>query len=159
VREPDAFTGERTTYRTWKSQMERYLAAHLQATDSELITVIMSFVRGPNIDEWVNAYADKHFDNTQRVWTISLGRLWSDLDLAYTDRIGEHSALQRMKELRQKPGHAAEYFQEFEKLMWMAGVAHDDRIALEYMKDAICDRFRQAIYNRLELPTAYEEWK
>ncbi|KAI9059868.1 hypothetical protein FKP32DRAFT_1679406 [Trametes sanguinea] len=168
VKEPDAFTGDRTLYRTWKSQMERYLAAYPQASEHEQITVLMSFIRGSSIDEWVNAYADKHFDRTHHVWTRSLADVWHDLDLAYTDRIAEHTALQRMKELcrsrmgkglRQQPGHAAEYFQEFEKLVWMAGVERTDRMVLEYVKDAICDRFRQAIHNRLELPETYEQWK
>ncbi|KAI0629731.1 hypothetical protein C8Q77DRAFT_1160762 [Trametes polyzona] len=159
LHEPDAFTGDRTQYRTWKSQMERYLAAHPHATENELVTVVMSFIRGPAIDEWVNAYADQHFDPEARQWRKTLMAVWADLDSAYTDRIGEHSALQRMRELRQRAGHAAEYFQEYEKLMWMAGMSEDDRMVLEYMKDAICDRFRQAIHNQINMPTTYQDWK
>ncbi|KAL7281157.1 hypothetical protein ACG7TL_004465 [Trametes sanguinea] len=159
VREPDTFAGDRAVYRTWKSQMERYLATYPQASEGELITVVLSYIRGPGIDEWVNSYTEKHFDADHRTWTRTLAGVWRDLDAAYTDRIAEHSALQRMKELRQRAGHAAEFFQEFEKLMWMAGVTREDRIVLEYLKDAICDRFRQAIHNRDELPDDYEGWK
>ncbi|KAI0331896.1 hypothetical protein GY45DRAFT_1209195, partial [Cubamyces sp. BRFM 1775] len=121
VREPDAFNGDRTTYRTWKSQMERYLATFRQATEDDLISALMSYVRGANIDEWVNAYADQHFDGEEGSWDRTLSRVWDDLDAVYTDRVGEHAALQRMRELRQRPGHASEYFVEFEKLLWMAG--------------------------------------
>ncbi|KAI0830174.1 hypothetical protein BC628DRAFT_1307329, partial [Trametes gibbosa] len=122
IKEPDAFLGDRTTYRTWKSQMERYLASHPQATENDLITVVMSFIRGPAIDEWVNAYSDQHFDSAARTWLKTLDEVWTDLDLAYVDRVGEHSALQRLRDLRQKLGHAPEYFQEYEKLMWLAGL-------------------------------------
>ncbi|KAH9846675.1 hypothetical protein C2E23DRAFT_907655 [Lenzites betulinus] len=159
LRDPDPFAGDRTLYRTWKSQMERYLAVHTQATPNELIAVILSFIRGPNVDEWVNAYTDQHFNSETRLWEKTLKQVWKDLDLAYTDRVGEHSALQRMRDLRQKEGHAAEFFQEYEKLIWLAGMEEDDRMVLEYMKDAICDRFRQAIHNQINMPTTYEGWK
>ncbi|KAI9066869.1 hypothetical protein FKP32DRAFT_1550592, partial [Trametes sanguinea] len=159
IREPEAFTGDRATYRTWKSQMARYLALYPQASDSELVTTVMSYIRGPNIDEWVNVYAEQHFDDATRTWSKTLAQVWADLDRAYTDRVAEHSALQRMRELRQRPGHATEYFQEFEKLLWMAGMETSDRMALEYLKDAVCPRFRQAIHNQLHMPTTYEGWK
>ncbi|KAI0328251.1 hypothetical protein GY45DRAFT_1255393, partial [Cubamyces sp. BRFM 1775] len=121
VREPDMFTGDRTTYRTWKSQMERYLASYRQSTEDDLISALMSYIRGPGIDEWVNAYAEQHFDADEGEWDRTLAKVWEDLDAVYTDRVGEHAALQRMRELRQRPGQAAEYFTELEKLMWMAG--------------------------------------
>lgn len=159
IKEPDAFGGDRTAYRTWKSQMERYLAAHPQAAENDLITVVMSFIRGPTIDEWVNAYADQHFDANARSWLKTLGEVWDDLDLAYVDRIGEHSALQRMRDLKQRLGHAAEFFQEYEKLMWMAGMGEDDRMALECMKDGVHERHRHSIHSLVDMPSTYQEWK
>ncbi|KAI0633768.1 hypothetical protein C8Q77DRAFT_1073534 [Trametes polyzona] len=157
VNPPDPFTGDRTAYRTWKSQMEQYLAAQPTASENEKIVVLLSFVRGPNIDEWVNAYSEQHFH--AGVWHKTLEQVWVDLDAAYTDRVGEHTALQRMRELRQKAGHAAEFFQEFEKLMWMAGLHENDRMALEYMKDALYERARYAIFNQTNMPQTFAEWK
>ncbi|KAH9889324.1 hypothetical protein C8Q73DRAFT_654199, partial [Cubamyces lactineus] len=116
LREPDPFTGDRTTYRTWKSQMERYLATFRQTAEDDLISTLMSYIRGPGINEWVNAYSDQHFDGDDREWGRTLAEVWADLDAVYTDRVGEHAALLRMNELRQKPGQAAEYFVELEKL-------------------------------------------
>ncbi|KAI0325774.1 hypothetical protein GY45DRAFT_1260285, partial [Cubamyces sp. BRFM 1775] len=116
VREPDAFSGDRATYRTWRSQMERYLATFKHTPEDELISALMGNIRGPSIDEWVNAYADQHFDGETGEWEKTMSEIWEDLDTVYTDRVGEHAALQRMRELRQRPGQAAEYFVEFEKL-------------------------------------------
>ncbi|KAI0649398.1 hypothetical protein C8Q79DRAFT_904171, partial [Trametes meyenii] len=135
IREPEFFTGDRSNYRTWKSQMKRYLAAHSQATEDELITVLMSGIRGANVDEWVNAYAGQHFggeDEAEGEWDVTLAEVWQELDRAYADRVGEHLALQQMRNLRQQAGKANEYFLEYERLIWQAGVEKTDRMVLEY---------------------------
>ncbi|KAI0648764.1 hypothetical protein C8Q79DRAFT_1007343 [Trametes meyenii] len=163
IRELEFFTGDRSNYRTWKSQMKRYLAAHSQATEDELITVVlMSGIRGTNVDEWVNAYAGQHFggeDEAEGEWDVTLAEVWHELDRAYADWVGEHLALQQMRNLRQQAGKANEYFLEYERLIWQAGLEKTDRMVLEYLKDAICDHFRRAIYNREVLPQTYQAWK
>ncbi|KAI0665447.1 hypothetical protein C8Q78DRAFT_928932, partial [Trametes maxima] len=155
IREPEFFTGDRSNYRTWKSQMKRYLAVHSQATEDELITVLMSGIRGANVDEWVNASL-RDSTSVEGEWDVTLADVWRELDRAYADRVGEHLALQQMRNLRQQAGKANEYFLEYERLIWQAGLEKTDRMVLEYLKDAICDHFRRAIYNREVLPQTYQ---
>ena len=85
-REPDPFGGEREQYKTWKSQMMRYLASSPDTPESQRITILLSNVRGPKVDQWINGYSARHF-NMARQWDVSLGQVWADLDQTYTDHV------------------------------------------------------------------------
>ena len=61
-REPDPFGGDREHYKTWKSQMMRYLASSPDMPEGQRITILLSNVRGPKVDQWINGYAARHFD-------------------------------------------------------------------------------------------------
>lgn len=157
--EPEPFDGDRTKYRTWKSQELRYLTAARNLTRHQRITILLANIRGPRVDDWVNAFTDLHFDSDRGAWGVTIDDLWQDLDQAFTDRVGERQVLDKLEHLRQGNRPATDFFQEFEMLIMQAGYKTDEKFALEWVKRGINSRYIDSIYSVTPLPADYEAWK
>ena len=81
LREPDVFAGDRATYRTFKLQAQRFVAASPMADDDEKILAVLSCIRGPLVDGWVNSYTEAHFVDDE--WDVTLEEFWTSLDGCY----------------------------------------------------------------------------
>ena len=114
LKEPEPFTGDRLAYRTFKLQLQRYLAASPMSEEDEKISTIFSCIKGPLVDGWVNSYTERHFADES--WDVTLDQVWADLDANYVDPNEAETALTKIGGLRQGNRPVQEYLAEFEQL-------------------------------------------
>ena len=56
MHEPEVFDGARARYRSWKNQVQRYLTAFPDSSDHEKITMVISYIRGEQVNTWVDGF-------------------------------------------------------------------------------------------------------
>ncbi|RPD76868.1 hypothetical protein L226DRAFT_436672, partial [Lentinus tigrinus ALCF2SS1-7] len=157
---PDPFDGTPKNYRTWKSQMTRYLASSPETPENQRITILLGNMSGTGVDSWVNAFTDRHLDTTTSLWTVTLAQVWQELDMTYADRLAERTALRNLETLLQTNcKDAAEYFQKFEGYVREANLTTDDLLVLEWAKRGTHTRIKESIYRTADIPETYDAWK
>ena len=161
IHEPEVFDGTRARYRSWKNQVQRFLTAFPDSSDHEKITMVISYVRGEQVNTWVDGFTDSCFDPAAAEWGADLAALWRDLDKNFVDFAMEANALRKLQDLRQGEREAAEFIQEFEATRGMTALDVEDPMTLEFFKNAINPRYRTqiALLPVTVRPANFESWK
>ncbi|KAH9911128.1 uncharacterized protein BXZ73DRAFT_82976 [Epithele typhae] len=58
VAQPDNFDGTRANFRSFVSQIQRMMGVQPPQSDAEYIGIVLSYFRGPAVEQWVATYMD-----------------------------------------------------------------------------------------------------
>lgn len=131
--------------------------------DYQRIHVALSYMSGPNVDEWVSNYYDyKHAEATATTaagWSMSIIQFWKDLEERFTDSNQKRQAQIQLEILTQGTGSAEDYFEKLNTLVVQAGYQFDDQYILKTIEMNVNDSIIDRVYASGTIPDTYDTWK
>lgn len=89
LNKPKTFDGNKQKFRAWARKTWLYVNDCQELNNHQQIHVALSYISGPNVDEWVgNYYGYKHVEATAMTgpsWTQGYTQFWKDLEEWFTD--------------------------------------------------------------------------
>ena len=121
----------------------------------------LSFIRGPNTDNWVAEQAEWLVDQIvggvlpteENLWNTVLNRFTN----AYTDTAIKSRSQKQLRELRMKQENLDNYITEFQSLANKAGHTLDEEATLNIFQDRLPEQLVANIV-RFHHPLTWNEW-
>lgn len=147
-------------YEAWSRYMKLYIMnpSFGDQTHDAIVTTILSYIKGPDVDAWVTNYCDQHWDEDDG-WNVTPADLYAHLDDAFTDKNAAPNARAKIRSLKQGTMTADEYFVKFESLLKTAGYSKSDLNVLELLEKNVNQDVIDMIYTHDPMPILYGEWK
>ncbi|KDQ54332.1 hypothetical protein JAAARDRAFT_83859, partial [Jaapia argillacea MUCL 33604] len=158
---PEIFTGDKQKFGRWWRSMQLFLRDPKNGTlsETEKTDILISHIRGPDVDTWVENFWDEYWDDANNKWQKS----WVDVVTILKERF-EDSNLQRQAELElehlvQGKDSAEEFFQKFEILRNRAKYDKKNTHLLLLLEQNVNAGIIDKIYGVMPLPADYDAWK
>ena len=164
VNKPDVFNGDKTKFKSWWRTVFTYIrdasAKNQIADDGERIDICLSYIRGNEVDVWVQNYTEEHFDEDIEEWAVTWRTFKQDLQARFVDSNTARKAQIAIEKLRQGTDTAEDFFQKFETLLTQAGYKKEDAYVVRLLEINVNERIIDQIYSsQFGLPNDYAEWK
>ncbi|KAF5365394.1 hypothetical protein D9757_011676 [Collybiopsis confluens] len=162
IKEPSEFNGNKRQFKEWQRQLFAYLRDPRNGihTDGEKIDIALSYMRGMNVQDWVQNYYDNHFDELTEEWNVSWARFKQALNDAFLDRGRVLMAQEKLEAIQQGSDTADDFFKKFESLITEAGYQKDSPFTIRMIEKAVNPRTIDQIYgSRKDQIEKYDEYK
>ncbi|KAF5382409.1 hypothetical protein D9757_009776 [Collybiopsis confluens] len=162
IKEPSEFNGNKRQFKEWQRQLFAYLRDPRNGirTDGEKIDIALSYMRGMNVQDWVQNYYDNHFDELTEEWNVNWARFKQALNDAFLDRGRVLMAQEKLEAIQQGSDTADDFFKKFESLITEAGYQKDSPFTIRMIEKAVNPRTIDQIYgSRKDRIEKYDEYK
>ena len=94
LKEPFTFDGDKTRYREWKRKLLAWIKDphHKARGNSEKIAVAMSYIEGPNVQEWSENTYQTFYDENMEKWVCTWDKFKELMDEQWLDSAAIPSA-------------------------------------------------------------------
>ncbi|KDQ54341.1 hypothetical protein JAAARDRAFT_100895, partial [Jaapia argillacea MUCL 33604] len=142
---PEIFTGDKQKFGRWWRSMQLFLCDPKNGTlsETEKTDILISHIRGPDVDTWVENFWDEYWDETNNKFEDSNLQRQAELEL-------EH--------LVQGKDSAEEFFQKFEILRNRAKYDKNNTHLLLLLEQNVNVGIIDRIYRVTPLPADYNTW-
>jgi len=140
--------------------MVAYLSdpAHKDLETDTLIQVVLSYIEGPKVNDWITNFSNKHSAEGQ--WNLDWIPFLEQLDAAFLDSTRAEKARRDLERMSQKSGKSAEdFFKRFEITLHVTGYDKNLQYVLDRVKLAVNESITAHVFNSVSLPSNYDEWK
>lgn len=129
--------------------------------DNERINIVLSFMEGSSVNDWIQNLYDASYDEQNRGWQCSWQEFIEELNEAFLDSQREEKACQELETMRQRPNEAADdFFKCFEVVLNITKYDKNSHYVLDRIERAVNTRIiDQIVSSRVEPVTTYQEWK
>ncbi|KAF5379644.1 hypothetical protein D9757_009186 [Collybiopsis confluens] len=162
IKEPSEFNGNKRQFKEWQRQLFAYLRDPRNGirTDGEKIDIALSYMRGMNVQDWVQNYYDNHFDELLEEWNVTWALFKQALNDAFLDRGRVLMAQEKLEAIQQGSDTADDFFKKFESLITEAGYQKDSPFIIRMIEKAVNPRTIDQIYgSRKDRIENYAEYK
>lgn len=165
LKEPFTFEGDKMRYREWKRKLLAWIkdAHHKARGNNEKVAVAMSYIEGPNVQEWSENVYRTHYDEGTEKWTISWDKFKELMDEQWLDPSAVSNARNTIETIRQGPQErAADFFTRFELLITTADYEKESPYIINKIETVVKWSLVDAIYSSpgiMGVPSTYRGWK
>ena len=167
---PTIFNGDRSKADTFWSEFRRYAPnnrTHPAMTlPFDRVLTALSYIRGPLIDDWVNAqenHLTTRTDNTQTTFVLETDPvLWTEFATAFQDAWKDTSkkqnAHEQLRKLVMKGWDIDTYIASFERLVLAANWALAAEGTIMQFRQGLNRMIHSRTLDRDKIPDTFEEW-
>ena len=116
MNKPTEFNGDKTKFKAWFRQIGLYIRDNRELkTNEQKINLLMSYMRGDEVDGWVENFYDQHYteanlDIGDDPWDISYSKTRKELQERFMDANLAHQAQIKIESLYQGSGMVEDFF-------------------------------------------------
>lgn len=161
VKAPESFDGSKARYKNFLMQLLQYIGdpAISGESDTRKISIALSYIRGPNVEAWLDNYFTTNWDRTANAWRTAWTDFVNSLDARFKDSNAERIAQEKLENFKQGRLTADDFFQQFEQLVYQAAMTTTDKHVISLLQKNVNSDIVKLIFNRDTLPADYQEWK
>ena len=166
---PTIFTGNRDTSKTFLHEFGNYVDLNPDQESASIpyrqVILAISFIRGPQIDDWAKEQKDKlkakllpprNIAQTDEV-------LWTEFETrfrtTFTDTAKEQQAYQKLLDLRMTGNDIDTYNTRFNYLLARSAWPRGDKGTMERYRRSLRRGIALKIYNKTPMPQTLDEWQ
>lgn len=159
LNKPNVFDRDKTKFKKWIRQTYVYISHPKNGltTDEDKIMVCLSYMRGEQVDEWVDWFWEEHIEDL--VVKRTLKEFLELLKERFTDANQQRKAQAELELLSQGKDSAETYFQKFEILLKLAGYSKANSNTLCLLEQGVNFRTIKNIYSSGNLPDSFDTYK
>lgn len=156
---PDTYDGNKAKYKAWWRSVNLYLNDPFNGIIDEghKINTVISLIRGPDVDTWVENYYDDNYDEGTGKWKSTWAALIAELQQRFVDANAEKLAQMKLENLQQGKDTAEDFFQQFEGLIKKAGYDKKHTYLITLLERNVHASIIDTIYRGTALPAVVRE--
>ena len=166
---PRMFDGARNKSATFLQDFNIYRELNSGAPQVAIpyrrVMFALSFIRGPNVDDWVNDQRNALTTKTEPPTAImdkEDERLWTEFMAAFSDTFvnisGRLDAFNQFKALKMKEDDLGTYVTQFKQLAAKLRYDLNERRTIDRFIGGLWTKLQQKITKRVKLPHTFNEW-
>ena len=170
---PEVFDGNRAKAKKFMKEFTLWKLCNLNnealSTPFSQVALCLSYIKGPNVDDWVSATTDDVYEKVHgragRPATHQLDDedLWNEFAQefanAFADTAAAEHAYQELTELQMQGEEVDQYIFTYEQLIHRAGWDRTVHGSIKYFKKGIPRKMVITILRRDQTPISINEWQ
>ena len=114
--------------------------------DGEKIDITLLYMRGPNVQDWVQNYIDNNFSKQADNWNVTWAMFKQHLNDSFLDKGRTLLAQEKLEIIQQGMDTADNFFKKFEILLNNAGYKKNNPFVIRLIKKAVNGKTIDQIY-------------
>lgn len=162
---PQEFNGDRSFANTFMNQFNIYRLTNMEAPQMRVpmkrAALLLGFIKGPNVDDWVKIQTDAILDKYNRGTDPNEEIYWDELGqnfmTAFWDTASRERAEDKLRNLHWIPGDVDGFIAQFSTLATQAEYRLDDRPTLSLFASKLPYKMMQHIFLNVK-PGTFSGW-
>ena len=170
---PEIFDGNRTKAKKFMKEFTLWKLCNLNnealSTPFSRVALCLSYIKGPNVDDWVSATTDDVYEKVHgragrpATYQPDDEDLWNEFAQefanVFADTAAAEHAYQELTELQMQGEEVDQYISTYEQLIRQAGWDRTAHGSIEYFKKGIPRKMVVTILRRDQTPISINEWQ